>query len=602
MLDPCVTTSSCNPISHHNALVLRAMTTIQQRTMLNLNTVAMSAVLDPLLKRIFQARGIDSAEALNHRLSALQHYRDLKDIDCAAELLAQALWQQQRVMIVGDYDCDGATSTALAVLVLRQLGAQVDYLVPNRFEYGYGLTPDIVALTDSFAPNLLITVDNGIASIAGVAAAKAKGMQVIITDHHLAADELPDADAIINPNQPDCLFPSKAAAGVAVIFYVMSALRAKLREQQYFTQRRFIEPNLAHYLDLVAVGSVADLVPLDHNNRILVKNGLDRIRAGQCRRGITALIEVARKNAAQLSTSDLGFAIGPRLNAAGRLDDMRLGIELLLTDDPMYARQLAFQLDGLNQERKVIEASMKQEAFAELQHIEFDTNVELPWGITLFQPSWHQGVIGILASRIKDKVHRPVIAFAEGDDGELKGSARSISGFHIRDALAEIDRQHPQLIIKFGGHAMAAGLTIQADKLDTFTQAFDQQVRTQLNEADLQAVLLTDGELSAAELNLVTAHRLREAAPWGQGFPEPRFEGIFHIEAQRLLGDKHLKLMLRPQQSTQFIDAVCFNIDTQQWPNSAVNTVRIVYKLDINEYQQKQSVQLLIDYIEPFHV
>ncbi|OED43679.1 single-stranded-DNA-specific exonuclease RecJ [Endozoicomonas sp. (ex Bugula neritina AB1)] len=574
-------------------------TQIVRRTF-NLDHCHFSNDLDPLLARIYSARGITDDEQLPRQLKQLHDYRQLKDIDKAASILANAILHQQKILIVGDFDCDGATSSALGVLALRQMGAQVDYLVPNRFEYGYGLTPEIVEATTPFQPQILMTVDNGISSLAGVLAAKKKGMKVVVTDHHLAGRELPEADAIVNPNQPDCPFPSKNSAGVGIIFYVMCALRSKLREQGYFETQPM--PNLAELLDLVALGTVADVVGLDANNRILVFQGLARIRSGHCRPGIKALIGVAGREASCLVASDLGFSLGPRLNAAGRLDDMSIGIELLLCEQEETARQLASELDGLNQDRKEIEAGMQQEAMTELDRLQLDKTQELPWGVSLFQNSWHQGVIGILASRVKDKLHRPVIAFAEADNQDstpqIKGSARSIPGLHMRDALDNISREHPELIIKFGGHAMAAGLSILKKDFDLFKTAFDTEVKKQLTASDLKAEILTDGELTATDLSMETAQRLRDGGPWGQNFPEPTFDGQFQIIQQKLVGSKHLKMVLKIPGSDHWLDAIAFNVDTLLWPNPQIKTLKAVYKLDINEFRGQRNVQLLVDYLQ----
>ena len=557
--------------------------------------------LDPLLARIYSARGITSDEQLPKQLKQLHDYRQLKDIDRAAEILAEAIIHQQNILIVGDFDCDGATSSALGTLALRQMGAKADYLVPNRFEYGYGLTPEIVEATAPFQPDVLVTVDNGISSLSGVLAAKQKGMKVVITDHHLAGRELPEADAIVNPNQPDCPFPGKHSAGVGIIFYVMCALRNTLRERGYFEQHPM--PNLAELLDLVALGTVADVVSLDANNRILVFQGLARIRAGHCRPGIKALIEVSGRNQSRLVASDLGFALGPRLNAAGRLDDMSIGIELLLCEQPEAARQLASELDSLNRDRKDIESGMKQQAMAELERLQLDKSQELPWGLSLFQETWHQGVVGILASRVKDKLHRPVIAFAEADNQEaepqIKGSARSIQGLHMRDTLDDIAREHPDLILKFGGHAMAAGLSLRKSDFQRFQVAFDQAVKKQLTANDLQAEILTDGALTPTELSMATAQRLRDAGPWGQSFPEPRFDGRFQVIQQKLVGEKHLKMVLKAPGASDWVDAIAFNVDTRQWPNPKVQQLELVYKLDINEFRGQQTLQLLVDHLNP---
>ena len=555
----------------------------------------------PLLARIYSARGIHSDADLPRQLRQLHDYRQLKDIDKAAEILADAVIRKQKILIVGDFDCDGATSSALGTLVLRQMGAQVDYLVPNRFEFGYGLTPEIVNAAEPFQAEVLVTVDNGISSIDGVKAAKAKGMKVVITDHHLAGQEVPEADAIVNPNQKDCPFPGKNTAGVGIIFYVMCALRSLLREKGYFASHP--EPNLAEFLDLVALGTVADVVSLDANNRILVFQGLARIRSGQCCPGIKALIDVSGRDSATMVASDLGFALGPRLNAAGRLDDMSIGIEMLLSEQPELARQYASELDSLNRDRKEIESGMQQDAMAELEKLKFDDSKDLPWGISLFQESWHQGVVGILASRVKEKLNRPVIAFAEADnqngEPEIKGSARSISGLHMRDALDNISREHPDLIIKFGGHAMAAGLSIHKASFDRFQQAFDEEVRKQLTADDLHAEIHTDGELSATEMNLATAFSLRNAGPWGQSFPEPCFDGKFQVLQQKLVGSKHLKMVLKRPDANEWLDAIAFNIDPRQWPNPNIKMMDVVYKLDVNEFRGQQNLQLLVDYFRP---
>ena len=554
----------------------------------------------PLLARIYSARGIHSDADLPRQLRQLHDYRQLKDIDKAAEILADAVIQNQKILIVGDFDCDGATSSALGTLALRQMGAHVDYLVPNRFEFGYGLTPEIVEAAEPFSADILVTVDNGISSIAGVQAAKAKGMKVVITDHHLAGRETPEADAIVNPNQKGCPFPGKNTAGVGIIFYVMCALRSLLRERGYFSSHP--EPNLAELLDLVALGTVADVVSLDANNRILVFQGLARIRSGRCRPGIKALIEVSGRDASRMVASDLGFALGPRLNAAGRLDDMSIGIELLLCEQPELSRQYASELDGLNRDRKEIESGMQQQAMAELDKLKFDDSKELPWGISLFQENWHQGVVGILASRVKEKLNRPVIAFAEADnlnsEPEIKGSARSIQGLHMRDALDNISREHPELIIKFGGHAMAAGLSIYKADFDRFRKAFDAEVRKQLTADDLQAEIHTDGELAADEMNLATAFNLRNAGPWGQSFPEPCFDGRFQVIQQKLVGSKHLKMVLKRPDSNEWVDAIAFNIDTRQWPNPNIKMLDVVYKLDVNEFRGQQNLQLMVDYFQ----
>ena len=553
--------------------------------------------LPPLLTRLYAARGVRSAVELEKGLARLIPYQHLAGIDAAVALLVEALEQRRRVLIVGDFDADGATASCVGVLGLRMLGvAHVDYLVPNRFEYGYGLTPEIVAVALQRRPELLITVDNGISSVDGVAAAKAAGLKVLVTDHHLPGPELPAADAIVNPNQPGCGFPSKAMAGVGVIFYVLLALRARLREIGWFARAGLAEPNLGELLDLVALGSVADVVPLDANNRILVHQGLARIRAGRARPGLKAILEVAGKQAARITSTDLGFILGPRLNAAGRLDDMSLGIECLLCENEVLARDMAVQLDQLNQDRKAIEQGMQREALAQLKDLPVE---QLPFGLCLFEPEWHQGVIGILASRLKERYHRPTIAFADAGDGLLKGSARSVPGFHIRDALDAVAARHPGLISKFGGHAMAAGLSLPVANFGAFAAAFDAEVRRQLSDEDLTGRLLSDGQLGAEEFHLELARALRHAGPWGQHFPEPLFHGMFQLVQQRLVGERHLKLVVKTECGSRTLDGIAFNIDREQWPNPTVRWVELAYKLDVNEYRGQESVQLLVSHLAP---
>ena len=561
---------------------------------------------DPLLKRIYLARGVTQQAALQRQLSCLPSPSSMLGIDTAVAILAAALVEQKRVLIVGDFDADGATSSALMVLALTAMGYQhVDFLVPNRFDYGYGLTPEIVDLAAEREPQLLISVDNGISSIDGVKKANALGMQVIVTDHHLPGAVLPDAAAIVNPNQPGCTFVTKNLAGVGVAFYLLSALRGQLRRDNWFDENTIAEPNMATWLDLVALGTVADVVPLDQINRALVHQGLMRIRAGQCRPGIKALLTIAGKNPQRLVATDLGFALGPRLNAAGRLDDISLGIQCLLTSDPQLAMDTARELDELNQDRKVIEQDMQREALKIVEQIPLSLEGEVPPALCLFQAEWHQGVVGLLASRIKEKYHRPVIAFARGDNGQLKGSSRSIPGLHIRDALDAVASQNPGLISKFGGHAMAAGLSLDEDKLPAFKEAFQRQVSQLLSADDLQAKIATDGELIQQQLSMQTAELLRDSGPWGQLFPEPCFEGEFEVLQQRIVGEKHLKLVLAPVSETgqkqpyAGIDGIWFNADTEVWPSSHHRLVRCVYRLDINEYRGQQSLQLMIQFLEP---
>ena len=555
--------------------------------------------LHPLLHRLYAARGILTPADLDLTLGTLMDYKSLGGMDRAVGLLVQALAEQQRILVVGDFDADGATSSALLVRALRLFGAEhADYLVPNRFEYGYGLTPEIVALAAERKPDLIITVDNGISSHAGVAAARARGMRVLVTDHHLPGATLPEADAILNPNLPGDAFPSKVLAGVGVVFYLLMALRAKLRESGWFTARKLAEPNLAEHLDLVALGTVADLVPLDRNNRVLVAEGMRRIRAGRCSPGIRAIMETGNRDLRRLSAADLSFTVAPRLNAAGRLTDMSLGIECLLTKDESRARELAAKLDSLNRERRDIEARMQQEALASLTGMGFsDDAADLPVALSLFHPDWHQGVVGLVASKVKDRVHRPVIAFARADTGGLKGSGRSVRGFHMRDALEAVSTRHPGLMGKFGGHAMAAGLSLEEARLPEFRAAFDAEARLWLSADDLAGVLHTDGELPAEYLDLKSAELLRDAGPWGQAFPEPLFDGEFGLLDRRIVGNGHLKLVLEHAAGMR-CDAIVFGQTGEHLP-AGCRKVRIAYKPDVNEYRGERRLQLLVEQIEP---
>ena len=548
-----------------------------------------------LLTRLYAARGVQSQAELDKSLARLIPYQQLKGIDAAVDLLVVALEQRQRILIVGDFDADGATASTVGMLGLRLLGAaHVDYLVPNRFEYGYGLTPEIVQVALTRQPQLLITVDNGISSVEGVAAAKAAGLSVLVTDHHLPGNELPAADAIVNPNQPGCEFPSKALAGVGVIFYVLIALRARLNSLGWYQNTK--APNIAELLDLVALGSVADVVPLDANNRILVHQGLERIRAGRARPGLKAILEVAKRDHSRITSTDLGFILGPRLNAAGRLDDMSLGIECLLTDDANAAREMAAQLDEMNQDRKSIEQGMQREALAQLKELPVES---MPFGLCLFDPDWHQGVIGILASRLKERYFRPTFAFADAGDGMLKGSGRSVPGFHIRDALSVVAAQHPELISKYGGHAMAAGLTLPEANFAVFSSAFDAEVRRQLREEDLTGRLMSDGSLAVEEFHLELARALRNAGPWGQHFPEPLFHGVFQLVEQRIVGERRLKVVLKTECGSVKLDGIAFGVDREVWPNPTIRWVELAYKLDLNEFRGNETVQLMIAHIEP---
>jgi len=562
------------------------------------NDISFSHALPVTMQRILQTRNISSEAELEYRLASLLRPNALMGLTSAVTILADAIEAGEKILIVGDFDADGATSTSLGILALQAMGAiDPDFLVPNRFEFGYGLTPEIVEVVKERQPSVLVTVDNGISSIEGVKVAKSYGMKVVVTDHHLPGDELPIADAIVNPNQHGCGFNSKAMAGVGVIFYVMSGLRAELKSRRWFELQHIPEPRMADYLDLVALGTVADVVALDTNNRILVKQGLQRIQAGFARPGILALLEVANRDVSQIKASDLGFAVGPRLNAAGRLDDMSLGIACLLTSNVQQAKRLAQELDQLNRERKDIESEMKQQAEVVLDKLLADDQ-DLPNGMCFYDETWHQGVIGILASRMKDKCYRPVVAFAKVDEEEIKGSARSIPGLHIRDALDLVAKRHPHILSKFGGHAMAAGMSIKEKHYPEFVEAFDSVVTELVNPDDLQDCLLTDGPLRAEDFSLSFAEMIRQCGPWGQMFPEPVFDGVFDLIQQRIVGQKHLKLLLREPHEGLLVDAIAFFVDLEKWPNTA-EQARVVFKLDINEFRGQRNIQLLVDYIEP---
>jgi single-stranded-DNA-specific exonuclease len=568
---------------------------IQQRPLSSVQGLGESDI-HPVLRRIYAARGIGDAEELDLSLGRLLPVSRLKGIEAAAKMLQRSLASGESLLIVGDYDADGATSTALAMRALRAFGAEsVDYLVPNRFDFGYGLTPELVELAAERPPGLIITVDNGISSIAGVARAAELGIPVLVTDHHLPAKELPAAAAIVNPNQPGDDFPSKHLAGVGVLFYLMVALHRALKAEDWFQRQGLPEPNPADWLDLVALGTVADLVPLDWNNRILVSQGLKRIRARRCRPGILALLDLAKRSPARVVASDMGFAVGPRLNAAGRLEDMGLGIECLLTDSPDTAAEMAQALDQLNRSRRQIEQEMRQQAEQALEVLHLLNQGELPAGICLYDGAWHQGVVGILASRIKDQYHRPVIVFADGGEGLLKGSARSISGLHMRDLLDRIATRHPGMVRRFGGHAMAAGLTLETGRFDEFKAAYEAEVAASVEPAMLQGSLLSDGELADSELSLEFAQLLRDAGPWGQGFPEPLFEGEFRLLQQRVVGESHLKLRLSGSGSDETIDAIAFNQATLE---RGAGQVKLAYRLDVNEFRGLQTPQLIVEYIQ----
>ena len=552
----------------------------------------------PLLNRIYAARGVTSASELDYDLARLLPYNLLKGIQPAVECLAQALQEQQRVLIVGDFDADGATSTALAVLALKALGLKnISYLIPSRFDFGYGLTPEIVAVAAKQQPQLIVTVDNGITSVDGVKAAKTLGIKVLVTDHHLPGDELPEADAIVNPNQHGDQFLSKHLAGVGVIFYLMIAVRSHLRDIGWFASQNIPAPNLAQFLDLVALGTVADVVNLDHNNRVLVAQGLQRIRSGKCRMSIKALLAITKRNFENTLASDLGFVIAPRINAVGRLDDMSIGVECLLTEDVERARSIAKQLDALNNERRGIEEDMRRQAARILDDLQLQQ--DLPSGLCIFEETWHQGVLGILASRLKDKLHRPVIAFTAISETEIRGSARSIDSVHMRNVLNKISLQNPGLITRFGGHAMAAGLSLGRESYEMFVQVFATEVEQHMVLADLDGYAYTDGGLPAEYFNIATAELLRDSGPWGEGFPEPAFFDEFILVNQRLVGQKHLKLTLRPLETDQEVDAICFNINLNIWPNFRSAKAKLVYRLGINEYMGRRSLQLMVDELMP---
>ncbi len=563
------------------------------------DSITLPEELSPLLRRLYASRGVKTPDDLQRGLKGMLHWRDLTGVEKAVEMLHDAFEKNLRIMVVGDFDADGATSTALSVLALRAMGCRsVEYLVPNRFEDGYGLSPEVVEQAHARGAQMIMTVDNGISSHAGVDHAHQLGIGVLVTDHHLPGDTLPDADAMVNPNLADCPFPSKSLAGVGVAFYLMLVLCNHLKAKGWFEARGIAVPKIVEFLDLVALGTVADVVPLDTNNRILTWQGLSRIRAGVCRPGIKALLEIANRDAAKLVASDLGFALGPRLNAAGRLDDMSVGVALLLCDNLGEARVLANELDALNQTRKEIEQGMQAEALTLCEKLERSSD-ELPGGLAMYHPEWHQGVVGILASRIKERFHRPVIAFAPAGNGQLKGSGRSIQGLHMRDALERLDTLHPGLMLKFGGHAMAAGLSLEEARFEEFQRHFGDLVTEWLDPALLQGEILSDGELTSQEMTIEMAQMLREAGPWGQMFPEPLFDGRFRLLQQRLVGERHLKVMVEPVGGGPLLDGIAFNVDTAVWPDNGVREVTLAYRLDINEYRGNRSLQLIIENLWP---
>jgi single-stranded-DNA-specific exonuclease len=562
-----------------------------------LSPVMLSSQLHPVIDRIYRGRQVNHTDELENGLKGLTHYKALKGIETGAALLADAVEQNKRIIIVGDFDADGATSIAVCLLSMRLMGFNnIDYLVPNRFDFGYGLSVPIVDVAIERDADVIVTVDNGISCIDGVTHAKEKGLEVIVTDHHLPGDTLPPADAIVNPNQPGCTFPSKNLAGVGVSFYIMLAIKAELKQRGYFERSGVVPPNLATLLDIVAVGTVADVVVLDKNNRILVHQGLQRIRAGKCRPGIKALVEVANRECSHLTSTDLGFVVGPRLNAAGRLDDMSQGIACLLEDDKIQARMIAAELDALNKERREIETGMKAQAEQALEKMSIDEG-DMPAALVVYRADFHQGVIGIVAGRLKEKYLKPVIAFAHQDEAVIKGSARSIPGVHIRDVLDEVNTRYPNVIDKFGGHAMAAGLSLPVDKLAEFEQAFVDITQAHVDKLDTAHALLSDGDLGTEELSLPFAHMLRQAGPFGQGFESPLFDGEFQLVDQRLVGQKHLKMVVKSKEGTE-IDAIAFNVDLKTWPNAMVKNVHIAYRLDINVFRGQESVQLIIEQID----
>ena len=568
-----------------------------RRRQADISSALQNAALPEVLKRVYASRGITDPGQLALGLDQLLPPASLKGVTDAAELLADAIEGEARVLIVGDFDADGATSCAMAVSVLQQMGLrEVAYLVPNRFEFGYGLTPEIVEMAAAQMPDLIVTVDNGISSVEGVSAAQALGISVLITDHHLPGDSLPTADVIVNPNQPECQFPSKSLAGVGVMFYVLSAVRAALRERGWFRAEGIEEPNLGDALDLVALGTVADVVPLDRNNRILVAAGLARIRSGRARPGIEALFEVAGRDHRQASAGDLGFIVGPRLNAAGRLDDMSIGIECLLAESSASARGFAEKLHQLNRERRDIEQSMQQDALAQLESIDLEGDDSL-FAMTLYDSAWHQGVIGILASRIRERVHRPTLVFADAEEGMLKGSGRSIAGLHLRDVLDQVATRHPGLLTKFGGHAMAAGLSLKKDDLDHFKQALNDAVADALGHTPPERSEESDGTLAPGDFGLLLAEQLASGGPWGQHFPEPLFDGQFSVRSHRIVGEKHLKLTLDADGTE--IEGIAFNIDVPEWQAAPLKTFHALYRLDVNEYRGERRAQLVIQSFWP---
>ena len=556
-------------------------------------------LIHPVLKRVYASRNIKSSKDLDYSLSSLIPFEELSGIGDAVILLQEMLEQKKRILIVADFDADGATSCALAIRGLTAMGAEdVIYVVPNRFEHGYGLSPEIVNVALDYDPDLIVTVDNGISSICGVEYARKNGVKVLITDHHLPGKELPKADVIINPQLADDRFPSKNLAGVGVIFYILLALRAKLKEEYWFENNNIDYPNLANFLDLVALGTIADLVPLDKNNRTMVAHGLKLIKKNKSKPGIYALLNQAGRQLSKLTTSDLSFAVAPRLNAAGRLTDMSLGIECLLTDDEGNAIEIAEKLNRLNTERRQIQDDMQEEALAELEKYLQNTSGEIPHSICIYNKDWHQGVVGILASKIKEKFNRPAIVFAKENEGVLKGSARSITGLHIKDVFDEIAKLHPELILTFGGHAMAAGLTIEESQYGNFSNIFNEVVNQYISSDRLEDEYLTDGELSDDDFTLPLALAIQNAGPWGQSFPEPTFAGQFKILDKRIVGKNHLKLKLQSRNNRTTLNAIAFNMTDANWP-SGTDQILSTYRLGINDFQGNSQVQLFIEHLEP---
>lgn len=552
-----------------------------------------------LLQRVYALRGITSMQELDYTTRNLCNYDNLDGTQTAVEIVYSAMQNNKRIMIVGDFDTDGATSTALTVKALKKMGCQhVDYIIPNRFDDGYGLSISVIKRALFKKADLIITVDNGVSAIEAVEFAKQSNLTVIITDHHLCPEQLPAADAIINPNLPNCSFPSKHLAGVGVAFYFMSALRAKLRQENWFRTHNLEEYNLASLLDLVALGTIADVVKLDHNNRILVHQGINRIRSGYCCAGIKALLHIARKDPVSFTSTDLAYYIAPRLNAAGRMDNMSLSVELLLCDDYNSALKQASDLDMLNNDRKLIEQTMYKEALSYIQELEQQQS-SFPNLLVVYHPEWHQGIIGILSARLKDKHYRPVICFASTEEGILKGSGRSIAGIHLRDLLDELDQNHPDLLVSFGGHAMAVGLSIRENDLERFRKHFETLIDKRLNANTLEQIIETDGEIDSQDFNYAMAKQLKESGPWGEGFTEPTFDGDFIVHQQRLFAEKHLRLVLEPKNGGPIIEGVYFNVNLTQWPDNTIKNVKIVYQLDVDDFRGNQTAKLMIRHIWP---